>query len=75
MKSTIDDLLEAVVARDASLLRRVFLLTDCMSSVAVPDGKGGFFADFTPQAEAALARYAEAGMRLVKSTDPIDAWR
>ena len=75
VKSTIDDLLEAIVARDARLLRRVFLLTDCMSSVAVPDGKGGFFADFTPQAEAALARYAEAGMRLVKSTDPIDAWR
>ena len=45
-----------------------------MSAVTVPDGKGGFVADFTPQAEAALARFANAGMHLVKSTDPLASW-
>lgn len=74
VKSSIDDLLGEIQAQDPALARKVYLLTDCMSAVAVPDGKGGFLADFTPQAEAALQRFADAGMHLVKSTDPIDAW-
>ena len=45
-----------------------------MSAVAVPDGKGGIAVDFTQQAEAALQRFADAGMHLVKSTEPIEAW-
>jgi nicotinamidase-related amidase len=71
VKSSIEDLLAAIRARDARLARRVFLLTDCMSAVTVPDGKGGLAADFTPQAEEALARFAEAGMRLVTSAVPV----
>ncbi|WP_225412532.1 cysteine hydrolase family protein [Stigmatella hybrida] len=74
VKSSIDDLLSEIVAQDAALARKVYLLTDCMSSVTVPDGKGGFAADFTPQAEAALQRFADAGMHLVKSTDPLAHW-
>ncbi|MND09869.1 hypothetical protein D3C83_335240 [compost metagenome] len=49
-------------------------MTDCMSSVAVPDGQGGFAADFTEEAERALARFADAGMHLVRSTDPLPSW-
>jgi hypothetical protein len=45
-----------------------------MSAVTVPDGKGGFAADFTPQADQALAKFANAGMNLVRSTDPISSW-
>jgi len=74
VKSSIDDLLEEIVAQDRALAKKVYVLTDCMSSVTVPDGKGGLFADFTPQAEAALQRFADAGMHLVKSTDPLGAW-
>jgi len=74
VKSTIDDLLDAIVLRDRALARKVYVVTDCMSAVTVPDGKGGFVADFTPQADAALARYAEAGMHLVTSREPIAAW-
>jgi nicotinamidase-related amidase len=74
VKSSIDDLLGEIVAQDPALARKVYLLTDCMSAVTVPDGKGGFFADFTPQADAALARFANAGMHLVKSTDPLASW-
>ena len=75
VKSTIDDLLDEIAAQDISLAKKVYLLTDCMSAVTVPDGKGGFAADFTAQADAALAKFANAGMHLVKSTDPITTWR
>lgn len=65
VKSTIDDLLGHV---ERSLAEKVYILYDCMSSVAVPDGEGGFVFDFTPQAEAALERFAAAGMHVVEST-------
>ena len=74
VKSSIDDLLAEIVAQDKALARKVYVLADCMSAVTVPDGKGGFFADFTPQAEEALRRFADAGMHVVRSTDPIAAW-
>jgi nicotinamidase-related amidase len=74
VKSSIDDLLDEIVARDRTLARKVYILIDCMSAVTVPDGKGAFLADFTAQGDQALARFAEAGMHLVRSTDPVDAW-
>jgi len=74
VKSTIDDLLGEIAAQDPKLAEKVFLVTDCMSAVTVPDGKGGLAADFTPQAEAALQKFADAGMHLVKSTEPMENW-
>lgn len=74
VKSSIDDLLAEIVAQDPALAKKVYLLTDCMSAVTVPDGKGGFAVDFTPQADAAFRRFADAGMHLVRSTDPVESW-
>jgi nicotinamidase-related amidase len=74
VKSTIDDLLTEIAAQDPALAQKVYLVTDCMSAVTVPDGKGGFAADFTAQADAALQKFAAAGMHLVTSTDPITSW-
>jgi nicotinamidase-related amidase len=74
VKSSIDDLLGEIVAQDPALARKVYVMTDCMSAVTVPDGSGGFAADFTGDAEAAQQRFADAGMNLVRSTDPIDSW-
>lgn len=74
VKSTIEDLLTEIVAMDPSLAKKVYVATDCMSSVTVPDGSGGFLADFTPDAEKAHQKFADAGMHLVKSTDPIQSW-
>jgi nicotinamidase-related amidase len=71
VRSSVDDLLDEIARRDPALASRVHVLVDCMSAVAVPDGSGGFLADFTPQAEAALARWEAAGIRLVRSTDEI----
>jgi nicotinamidase-related amidase len=74
VKSTIDDLLGEIAAQDPTLAKKVYLVTDCMSAVTVPDGSGGFAVDFTAQAEAALQRFADAGMHLVTSTTPITDW-
>ena len=75
VKSTIDDLLTEIIAKDPALARKVYVLEDCMSSVTVPDGKGGFIMDFTSNAEDALKRFAQAGMHVVRSTDAIDSWQ
>jgi nicotinamidase-related amidase len=74
VKSTIEDLLTEIVAIDPALAGKVYILEDCMSSVVVPDGKGGFLADFTDQAAAALDRFRNAGMHVVDSTTPMAAW-
>jgi nicotinamidase-related amidase len=74
VKSSIDDLLDQIVTHDAKLASKVYIMTDCMSSVAVPDGNGGFVADFTADAQRAFDRFANAGMHLVRSIDPIDSW-
>jgi nicotinamidase-related amidase len=65
---TIDDLLEGTRA-DRSLAEKVYLLEDCSSPVVVPG-----VVDYTDEADAAFARFAEAGMHVVRSTDPIDGW-
>lgn len=66
---TIEDLLEHVLARDRSLVEKVYLLEDCTSPVVVPG-----FIDYTDQANAAFQRFADAGMHVVRSADPIDRW-
>ncbi len=76
VKSSIDDLLTEIQGRDPALARKVYVMRDCMSSVAVPDASrpGQFVFDFTPQADAALLRFAQAGMHVVRSTDPLASW-
>ncbi|MEL6546591.1 MAG: hypothetical protein AAFQ82_18335 [Myxococcota bacterium] len=64
MKWSVDDLVAEARAIDPALLKKITLLTDCMSAVAVPDGSGGFAVDFTTHVEEALQVYADAGIRL-----------
>ena len=66
---TIDDLLAEIRATDADLAHRVYLLEDCTSPVVIPE-----VIDYTDDADAAFQRFAEAGMHLVRSTDPIARW-
>src|SRR5689334_7933583 len=63
---TVSDLLEDIQATDPDLAKKVYLLEDCSSPVVVPD-----VVDHTGAADAAYVRFAEAGMKIVKSTDPI----
>lgn len=67
--SSIDDLLKDILIQDPKLAQKVYVVEDCMSSVVVPG-----MVDFTPQFEASLDRYRNAGMHVVKSTDPIQSW-
>lgn len=76
VKSSVEDLIQELRQVDESLVRRVVLLEDCMSAVAVPDTEkpGCFISDFTAEAEAALRSFAEAGVIVAKSTDPVESW-
>jgi len=66
---TIDDLLENIHVRDERLAEKVYLLEDCTSPVVVPGAM-----DYTDEANAAFQRFADAGMHVVRSTDPIETW-
>jgi nicotinamidase-related amidase len=65
---TIDDLL-ASPFRERGLAEKVYLLEDCTSPVVVPG-----VVDYADEANAAFKRFAEAGMHVVRSTDPIESW-
>ena len=60
---TISDLLDDIRATDLALAKKVYLLEDCTSPVVVPG------ADFTDQANEAFETFAEAGMKVIKSTE------
>jgi nicotinamidase-related amidase len=66
---TIDGLLGDILARDKKLVEKVYLLEDCTSPVVVPG-----VMDYTDQANIAFDRFADAGMHVVKSTDPLGSW-
>ncbi len=66
---TVDDLLSEIRIQDAKLAEKVYLLEDCTSPVVVPGA-----IDYTEQADAAFRRFADAGMHIVRSTDPIPNW-
>jgi nicotinamidase-related amidase len=65
---TIKDLLAEIMAQDPDLAKKVYVMSDCTSSVVVPG------ADFTDQANEAMDQFAKAGMNIVKSADPIESW-
>ncbi len=66
---TVQDLLDALLEHAPDEVRKVYLLVDCMSPVVVSGA-----IDYTDIADAAFARFAAAGMHLVRAIDPIDEW-
>ena len=67
---TIEDLLQEINKVDKSLTRKVYLLEDCTSPVFIPD-----VIDYTDQADQAFQRFADAGMHIVRSTEPMINWK
>jgi nicotinamidase-related amidase len=51
------------------LAERTYLLEDCTSPVVVPG-----VVDYTDEADAAFERFADAGLHVVRSTDPVESW-
>jgi nicotinamidase-related amidase len=66
---TIDDLLAGIADRGRAMVEKVYLLEDCSSPVVVPG-----VVDYTDEADAAFARFAAAGMHVVRSTEPLSSW-
>lgn len=66
---TIDDLLRDLERGDPSLARKVYLLEDCTSPVVVPGA-----VDFTEEADRAFRRFADAGMHVVRTSEPMESW-
>jgi nicotinamidase-related amidase len=66
---TVQDLLDALLEQAPDEVGKVYLLVDCMSPVVAPG-----IIDYTDIADAAFARFAAAGMHLVRAIDPIDEW-
>lgn len=66
---TIDDLLDELLVANEELVEKVYLLEDCTSPVVIPG-----VVDYTDQADAAFQRFSDAGMHVIRSTDPLDSW-
>lgn len=63
---TVQDLLDDILTIDPELAKKIYLLEDCSSPVVVPG-----VVDHTEAANDTYARFAQAGMHIVKSTDEI----
>jgi nicotinamidase-related amidase len=61
--------MRAFLERRPEMLGRTYLLEDCTSPVVVPG-----VVDYTYEADLAFTRFSEAGMHVVKSTEPIASW-
>jgi nicotinamidase-related amidase len=66
---TVDDLLRDPAVVERGLASKLYLLEDCTSPVVVPGA-----VDYTDAADAAFARFAEAGAHVVRSTEPLESW-
>ncbi|MDB5184961.1 MAG: hypothetical protein JWN38_769 [Candidatus Saccharibacteria bacterium] len=71
---TIDDLLRDILSKDPELAKKVYLLEDCTTSIVAKDPNGNTIYDYGPDADAAFDKFKNAGMHVVKSTDPIASW-
>lgn len=66
---TVRDLVDEIGERDEELAKKVYLMEDCTSPVVIPDGP-----DFTERADEAFAMFEEAGLNIVRSTEPLEDW-
>jgi nicotinamidase-related amidase len=66
---TIDNLLDEILLVDEPLVKKVYLLEDCTSPVVIPG-----VVDHTDAADAAFQRFSDAGMHIVRSTEPLLNW-
>ena len=66
---TIDDLLKEAIVSDKKLTEKVYLLEDCTTPVVIPG-----VIDYTELANEAFQKFADEGMHVVCSSDPIASW-
>jgi nicotinamidase-related amidase len=74
VRATLQDVLDECGRHDAALLRKIYVLEDAMSPVPPPPLDPLPEAlDFPKMAAQALRTFAAAGMRLVRTSDPVEA--
>ena len=75
VRSTVEDLAREMQSVDPKLMDRVYLVEDCMSSVAVPDPEspGQFVSDFTDDTRIFLEHMADLGMHRITSEVRLEA--
>ena len=67
---TIDDLLADIKKYyDPEFAEKVYLLEDCTSPVVIPE-----VIDYAQKADEAFKRFADAGVNIVRSVDPMSNW-
>lgn len=66
---TIADILSDILKKDKSLAEKIYLLEDATSPVVIPG-----IHDYTDEADTAFEEFRNAGMKIVKTTDPIETW-
>lgn len=70
VKSSIDDFLSEILAKDPALAKKVYVAADAMSAVVI----SGAGIDYTPEADAALAKFKNHGMNVVTTDMPMETW-
>lgn len=71
---TIDDLLSDILQRDPALAKKVYILQDATTAIVAKDPSGNVIFDYTPDADAAFAKFQNAGMHVVTTDQPIEDW-
>jgi nicotinamidase-related amidase len=66
---TIEDLLTEIYNDGRNLAEKVYLMEDCTTPVVIPG-----IIDYTEQANEAFQKFADAGMHVVRSSDPMVSW-
>lgn len=66
---TISDLLSEIQEIDVNLTDKIYLVEDLTSPVVVPG-----VVDYTDSANSAFSEFQDAGMHVVKSTEPLESW-
>lgn len=67
---TIADLLSEIKQQDPELVKKVYILEDCMSPVVIPN-----VIDFTDITNQQFEIYAKEGMHILKSIELIENWK
>lgn len=74
VRASSEHLIREIRAQDPSFVRKMYVLEDCMSSVAVPNGSGGFYVDYTDEADKVFDEFRKDGLQLVRSTESLATW-
>ncbi len=66
---TLQDLITEICEKDKKLVEKIYLLEDCCSPVVIPG-----VIDYTEKADNYFKKFAQVGVNIVRSTDPIEDW-